>query len=50
MKHLAILSLLATGFVALSTLEASAIVCARGVLWFGAGFTDRLRWRLSRGA
>jgi len=31
MKHLAILSLLAGGFVALSTLEASAIVCARGV-------------------
>lgn len=31
MKHLAILSLLVSGFVALSTLEANAIVCARGV-------------------
>jgi hypothetical protein len=30
-KHLAILSLLVSGFFALSTLEASAIVCARGV-------------------
>ena len=31
MKHLIISLLLAGGFIALSTLEASAVVCARGV-------------------
>jgi hypothetical protein len=31
MKHLLISLLLAASFIALSTLEASAIVCARGV-------------------
>jgi len=31
MKHLIIPLLLAGGFIALSTIEASAVVCARGV-------------------
>jgi hypothetical protein len=31
MKHLIIPLLLAGGFIALSTMEASAVVCARGV-------------------
>ena len=31
MKHMIISLLLAGGFVALSTMEASAVVCARGV-------------------
>jgi hypothetical protein len=31
MKHLMISPLLAGGFIALSTMEASAVVCARGV-------------------
>jgi hypothetical protein len=31
MKHLIISLLLVSGFVALSTMEASAVVCARGV-------------------
>jgi hypothetical protein len=31
MKHLMISLLLAGGFIALSTMEASAVVCARGV-------------------
>ena len=35
MKHLMIPLLLAGGFVALSTMEASAVVCARGVVRAG---------------
>jgi hypothetical protein len=35
MKHLIISLLLAGGFVALSNMEASAIVCARGVVRAG---------------
>jgi hypothetical protein len=35
MKHLIIPLLLAGGFVALSTMEASAVVCARGVVRAG---------------
>ena len=35
MKHLMIPLLLAGGFVALSTMEASAVVCARGVIRAG---------------
>jgi hypothetical protein len=31
MKHLMISLLLAAGFIALSTMDASAVVCARGV-------------------
>ncbi len=31
MKHMVISPLLAGGFIALSTMEASAVVCARGV-------------------
>ena len=31
MKHLMISLLLAAGFIALSTMEASSVVCARGV-------------------
>jgi hypothetical protein len=35
MKHLIIALLLAGGFVALSTMDASAVVCARGVVRAG---------------
>jgi hypothetical protein len=35
MKHLMISLLLAGGFIALSTMEASAVVCARGVVRAG---------------
>jgi hypothetical protein len=35
MKHLSIYLLLAAGFIALSTMEASAVVCARGVVRAG---------------
>ena len=35
MKHLIISVLLAGGFIALSTIEASAVVCARGVVRAG---------------
>jgi hypothetical protein len=35
MKHLIIPLLLAGGFLALSTMEASAVVCARGVVRAG---------------
>ena len=35
MKHLMISLLLAGGFVALSTVDASAVVCARGVVRAG---------------
>ncbi|HZE55360.1 MAG TPA: hypothetical protein VE111_19070 [Bradyrhizobium sp.] len=35
MKHLMISLLLAGGFIALSTMDASAVVCARGVVRAG---------------
>jgi len=35
MKHLIISLLLAGGFIALSTIDASAVVCARGVVRAG---------------
>ena len=44
MKHMIISQLLAGGFIALSTMDASAVVCARGVYragCVGAGGSGR---------